>query len=516
MSNELTTISILGPLKDLYDLSRKTSGISGFLVSFYFAFGMSCLALMKRLPYLIRLNPQPNSLFQKCIVRIPLIIAASYLLYAFQFQEPQELYFVFFLFYCFDNVMLIIHQILESPRRYREGEEVPPNILEWGACLHFGPLSKYPVMPSVTTLACIELLQIIAVNIFGIFGIFSDYRLIPSTILEFARIFHFLYCMLYLDQPYPTLFYLERIPELLILSSVAILSLIYLFANIISSSPLRTPLIFQVDIDCSNDFHTLLRKWGEALTTGPKNSLFANELSPILSPIGIGLPPTLLINLDQKPQPFQIQQKSKPRENSWLSILDITNGDSIGGLKFAIRLWYLLGVFPLVWIGSPLIKYCQSKFRACIPDFDESDFEYIPGEESDGYSEAGESDSEIEDCDSDSVKSEMEGGYKELFDLALDLHQNSIPPTSFEVFNSLIESSTTPRKLRRSGKVISPLPKPSQAASQRVCVVCQFDERNIVMRPCGCLCLCEGCREILAARQTSNCPCCRQVVEGTF
>ncbi|KAH6560203.1 hypothetical protein BASA60_000402 [Batrachochytrium salamandrivorans] len=52
-------------------------------------------------------------------------------------------------------------------------------------------------------------------------------------------------------------------------------------------------------------------------------------------------------------------------------------------------------------------------------------------------------------------------------------------------------------------------------SSVRLCVVCQQEPRCIVLRPCGCLCLCDsGCREALALRDYKECPCCRRSVKG--
>ena len=45
-----------------------------------------------------------------------------------------------------------------------------------------------------------------------------------------------------------------------------------------------------------------------------------------------------------------------------------------------------------------------------------------------------------------------------------------------------------------------------------LCVVCQQNPRNVLIWPCGCLSLCDDCRLGLAARNYSNCVCCRSDV----
>ncbi|KAK0533462.1 hypothetical protein OC835_003005 [Tilletia horrida] len=53
---------------------------------------------------------------------------------------------------------------------------------------------------------------------------------------------------------------------------------------------------------------------------------------------------------------------------------------------------------------------------------------------------------------------------------------------------------------------------------QRLCVICQTENRTILIWPCRCLALCEDCRDNLASRpvggKTQTCPCCRTPVAG--
>ncbi|KAL7750498.1 hypothetical protein RI367_004272 [Sorochytrium milnesiophthora] len=48
----------------------------------------------------------------------------------------------------------------------------------------------------------------------------------------------------------------------------------------------------------------------------------------------------------------------------------------------------------------------------------------------------------------------------------------------------------------------------------RPCVVCHSNSRNIVLKPCCCLVICDDCREELALRRYHNCPTCRRKVES--
>ncbi|GAA5857240.1 hypothetical protein JCM9279_001816 [Rhodotorula babjevae] len=105
-----------------------------------------------------------------------------------------------------------------------------------------------------------------------------------------------------------------------------------------------------------------------------------------------------------------------------------------------------------------------------------------------------------------------------------------------------VEALSTAIAARR-GEVLASLPGVRPAAEEleaardkwrderaRFCVVCQVEDRTIVLWPCRCLCLCEDCRASLADRATSAsggqqpgapsggggalCPTCRSEVQG--
>lgn len=47
-----------------------------------------------------------------------------------------------------------------------------------------------------------------------------------------------------------------------------------------------------------------------------------------------------------------------------------------------------------------------------------------------------------------------------------------------------------------------------------LCVACRKRQRTVVLWPCGCFCLCDTCRKILALQKYNNCPCTNNEVEG--
>jgi len=49
---------------------------------------------------------------------------------------------------------------------------------------------------------------------------------------------------------------------------------------------------------------------------------------------------------------------------------------------------------------------------------------------------------------------------------------------------------------------------------RRTCVVCFDAQREIILWPCGCLCLCDDCREMMTFKSYKRCPCCQQEVKS--
>ncbi|OUM69372.1 hypothetical protein PIROE2DRAFT_19674 [Piromyces sp. E2] len=49
---------------------------------------------------------------------------------------------------------------------------------------------------------------------------------------------------------------------------------------------------------------------------------------------------------------------------------------------------------------------------------------------------------------------------------------------------------------------------------RRTCVVCFDAQREIILWPCGCLCLCDDCREMMTFKSYKRCPCCQQEVNS--
>lgn len=142
---------------------------------------------------------------------------------------------------------------------------------------------------------------------------------------------------------------------------------------------------------------------------------------------------------------------------------------------------------------------------------EEEDLDYEPGGDRLLWDNESVVESDMSDADSESDTD------REIFDLAKDiqLHEMSNEPSpilqrSLDFFQNITEPGIVTRSQRRS---VFQSHEPA-SSSRRGCVCCYIEPRRIILHPCGCLCLCEDCRQMMAARKYLNCPCCRRVIEG--
>jgi len=54
----------------------------------------------------------------------------------------------------------------------------------------------------------------------------------------------------------------------------------------------------------------------------------------------------------------------------------------------------------------------------------------------------------------------------------------------------------------------------NQYLATDLCVACHKRPRSIVLWPCGCFCLCDICRKVLALQKYDKCPCTNNKVKG--
>jgi hypothetical protein len=374
-------------------------------------------------------------------------------------MQENKRHILFYAFYCIDYIVGQILYITESNILPTE----PPSILEWGTTLYFAH-SNAQVEQVIGQLIQIQSFQIILFHILGITGLLYKNRLYASGFVTLIEIVH-AFVTVFDRKPYPMMLFLEHVPELFVLTTIALFFIVYLINGLLTGEWQKKPAFMSVDFSTRQEFKSLLRSWAESIIQASKKSGYGLELEPVIAPIGIGMVPRILskkprIGMDK----VFVDPPGKPVET--LALMN------------SFRLWSSIIKMPIVYLAKYFYHIIQPK----VVDSDESDLEYVPSESEDSSDESITSD--------DSIASQ-DNIYKELFHLVQDIHSQD----PLFTFQSIFQ----PRE---------------QQIETRMCVVCQCEARTVILRPCGCLCLCEDCRERLVGRGTEMCPCCRRIVQG--
>lgn len=167
--------------------------------------------------------------------------------------------------------------------------------------------------------------------------------------------------------------------------------------------------------------------------------------------------------------------------------------DRRGGV---IRGWGSVIQFFVQGFRYLVVRNQEPKLEPLIDEVDDMDF--VPKERREIMDEY-EQDSDTESLD------------KELFDLARDLVHDQESPV--DLINNFFTSHGKQRVTRSMRQKMLQVSIQSPFSS-RNCVACQTEARSIVLIPCGCLCLCNECRENMASRRYEVCPCCRTRISG--
>jgi hypothetical protein len=372
-------------------------------------------------------------------------------------------YFVFYGVYCIDYIVGQVLFIVEESYFPTE----PPSILEYGAALYFSP--QIPeVQATLQQLIYIQLTQMILFHVLGIFGYLYSHRLYSTGLVSLIEITHAVY-VLWHNQPYPTMMYLERMPELMVIVTILLFALVYSLGCFVANDWEKKPAFLQVDFSSRQEFRNLLRNWAECIVTASKRGGYQNEMDPVFAPAGVGMVPRILLK----------KRIKSPLDQVYVDPV-LKKEPITVGFYHLFKLWSCLIKAPILFLWTHLITFFK---RKQVDELEESDEEYQP--------------SEMEESSDSEWSDEEDNVYKELFHLVQDVQ--SVDPTF--TYASLFQPMPIPRNT-------------SSRTTERACVVCQTSPRSIILRPCGCLCLCGECRESLALRGTDMCPCCRRSVQG--
>ena len=517
--------------------------------------------VVKRFGYFAPLQPSPVSVGSRILLRLPVAAMAFVLLRHFQGQQPTDTScLLFFALHCLDYCIDAFLTMLQFGRiRFSDHQGEPAYVVEWAGTLYFSPIKSlsHPDGP-VVSLMMIDLLQVLLTNLMGVTGDLRRFRLIPTTLIGLVNIVHACYwCGFRNAELYPTVFYYMRIPDFLIVCLTAALSFCYCLAFLVLGDNMRYRFAMFDDVHLEDDFNMALRKLAIflAVQISTTNESFGNELDPIFVPI-VGLPPSLLVDVHVKPLGYNRNIDTEPSKKSTMWRGDASmhrKGSVADSLVTALETWVILLrflVFPFKLCLSKAV-FMFRKWPAALPnepcDALDEDADYDPtSHESDENSDA---ESVMTQKDDEETSEDEETVFKELFWLANDLvtsqeastlatNRKKPRPSPFAAIGPLInQAMNEPSVMTRRQRIRNGLPTiqshdlvhqlsssfqvtnasqmdTGNTFSSQACVVCHSESRNIVLRPCGCLCLCDSCRQSLAFRKYKECPCCRRFVNG--
>ncbi|KAI8912806.1 hypothetical protein EDD86DRAFT_202260 [Gorgonomyces haynaldii] len=436
----------------------------GFCFSLNFVLAVGTLIVLRKLPTVATpVQPLQLTPLRKALPRLFVLIGSiAILYYSFLDLSGNKIAYLsscFFVFYCLDLIVDHILNLLEHGIAHDIFRGDPPTLLEWAASLFFSNLSRGGEQQIYLQLIQIHVLQQVLSNLFGIFDLLDQYRFVPSAVGGILNLMHFVYHVFDAQHSFPMLFYMERLPETIVFTFAGVLSVVYLLTKWISGNRVKQPR-FLVLPDLKEQFSVYVRQIALSLADDPISSGFSYEQQPIFAPAGLGLPPNQVMQEIQYRNPFyktrELPKRAKQTQHFF---------GHAGFMYYIYKLWF--GIFRIFWLPMSWLVVRKEE--------SESDTEY-----------------EDEEWESESEVSENEDLRDELLDLLLDqdpqgLHLRPLAKSSEQEFTQGDDFS---------------------------CVVCQTNNRSIVLSPCGCLALCDSCRESLALRNYKECPTCRQSVTG--
>jgi hypothetical protein len=199
------------------------------------------LLVIRRTPNAIRpVSRVPIIGIRRFLVRLPIVLVCIVLLY-FSFKVEGDilltshLYTSFLMVFAsdliFTNILSVLEQGVGRIDNRRGGD--PPNILEWCSSLYFSRVNGSS-LAMYRHLIQLQLLSITIGNFMDGVNVFDMHRFYPTAFIGLLKTAHAVYYMLYPVEPYPFIFFMERLPEMLIFTLIAFSFVIYAVGAIIS------------------------------------------------------------------------------------------------------------------------------------------------------------------------------------------------------------------------------------------------------------------------------------------
>ncbi|KAL1923396.1 uncharacterized protein VTP21DRAFT_8376 [Calcarisporiella thermophila] len=444
-------------------------------------------------------------------------------------------------------------------------------LLEWAITLYFTASSSNREHSQINhgiVVAILHLSQLLTFHIMKFINPALDrYRLIPSSIFGAIGLLHFLFAMSRAED-YPLIPFTIRILELLVLTVIAIFTLVRLVTLlIVGGAGCPHPLFDRRSLPrWHEDYGLAVFRLGNACVESGSGT-YSNELTAVVMPVSraetgrhtgrSGKGPFATLVPDRVPTGRQRMQMRKRAR--YVTIKMFLFNCMKAFMRSMEWLWYRArrrrrsGEMER-YVDMPLTAENKSVdedgeelyMRFLGGDLSETEMEdseeYFPPSPSISDSEEeveGEEEEEREEagCNSNCEGTELENNAILMSSEAAGLMEDMVqfdrdrdipvllPLPLFFLTHYLTFGTLTRRRFNRLLSTDAPLTNSDESQENGKnsnekddtdwrCVVCQSAERCILLRPCFCLALCDECRERMARRKYKSCPTCRREVEG--
>ncbi|KAJ3091216.1 coq1 putative hexaprenyl diphosphate synthase [Quaeritorhiza haematococci] len=399
----------------------------------------------------------------------------------------------------------------------------------------------------LVAVALLQSVQLLTQNVLALFGVWRPYKLIPTTFFGLLDIAHFV-LVVYLHPGqkgnYPVLIYLSRFPELCILCITLIVAFLHGATVLVTEGDVRTPahVLWAPRISLNEDFNLVLFKLGCACLEATQNIGLTHELEPIRLPPDLAFASSSVGSVHDSG--FAVNDHFRTPDGD-----EVTNDGTMASpgrrrVKGVFRLWvacFRMALRIMRIMGSLLLPrrlqwWARSQSAQLGPnangekvgmaDDDPTDNEYVPFEEAVESDDSDDEDDEGADGSDDAAAEDL---LPEIIQLVRDAHENEDDLDQMLELTTLVkEDRVLTRNQRRhweryygfgenveqlwgiaqmrrraTSAATTPSSSPGRYAAAdvseserdageyisafRVCVVCQTEARQIVLRPCGCL-----------------------------
>ncbi|TPX36531.1 hypothetical protein SmJEL517_g01376 [Synchytrium microbalum] len=326
-------------------------------------------------------------------------------------------------------------------------------------------------LPPILAIAALQCLQLWTLNVLALFGL-QHLRLIPTTTFSFLSMAHFLWCFATNQASvYPVLQWMAKIPELSIMTIVVVVSTLHGAALLITGGAVRTRRIFNLSISLAEDFNLVLYKIGTACLEATQNMGLMRELDPIVIPSDMSAPVLDSNNMMNDVSGFAMNDSSRPLTTDDDDDLDMAG--QYPRQRGILRLWVTF-FKTVVYLIARAVKFVRNFRQAEAADGTSSqcnevtrgaewnelveDPDYLPSESESSSDDDDENieDGEIVEESGDAGTSihniamtmppendEEEDLYREIFELANDLHQPMTPEPNNTSNNNINSSSSS-------------------------------------------------------------------------